>query len=65
MVSFGDALYRALDAVERLRAEGMDIGLINKCTLNVVDEAVMEKIGTSPFILVVEPLNQKTGLGIR
>jgi len=65
VVSFGDALYRSLDAVERLRAEGMDIGLINKCSLNVVDEAVMEKIGNTPFVLVVEPLNKKTGLGIR
>jgi transketolase C-terminal domain/subunit len=31
---FGEALYRSLDAVERLKQEGIDIGLINKPTLN-------------------------------
>jgi hypothetical protein len=30
VVSFGDALYRAMDAVECLKAEGIDVGLINK-----------------------------------
>lgn len=65
VVSFGDALYRALDAVECLRDEGMDVGLINKCTLNTVDEECMKKIGAAPFVLVVEPLNKKTGLGVR
>jgi transketolase C-terminal domain/subunit len=34
IVSFGEALYRSLDAVERLKQEGIDIGLINKPTLN-------------------------------
>ncbi|MBF2001291.1 MAG: transketolase [Synechococcales cyanobacterium C42_A2020_086] len=65
IVSFGDALYRALDAVERLKQEGMDVGLINKPTLNVVDEAMMAKVGTAPFVLVVEAFNRKTGLGSR
>jgi transketolase C-terminal domain/subunit len=65
VVSFGDALYRSLDAVERLREEGYDVGLINKSTLNVVDEEMMERIGNSSFVLVVEPLGRKTGLGIR
>lgn len=65
IVSFGDALYRALDAVERLNQEGLDVGLINKPTLNVVDEAVMAKIGKTPFVLTVEAFNRKTGLGSR
>lgn len=65
IVSFGDALYRALDAVERLKQEGLDVGLINKPTLNVVDEEVMARIGQSPFVLVVECFNRKTGLGSR
>ncbi len=30
IVSFGEALYRSLAAVERLKQEGIDIGLINK-----------------------------------
>ncbi|OKH34665.1 transketolase [Calothrix sp. HK-06] len=65
IVSFGDALYRSLDAVERLKQEGIDIGLINKPTLNVVDEEMMAKIGKAPFVLVVEAFNRRTGLGSR
>ncbi|MBC1261973.1 transketolase [Synechococcus sp. BSF8S] len=65
VVSFGECLYRALDAVERLRAQGHDVGLINKPTLNVVDEAMLAKAGASPFVLVVESFNRRTGLGSR
>jgi len=65
IISFGDALYRALDAVERLKQEGLDIGLINKPTLNVIDEQMMAKIGNAPFLLVVESFNRRTGLGSR
>ena len=65
IVSFGDSLYRALDAVEQLKQEGLDVGLINKPTLNVVDEEMMEKIGQSPLVLVVEAFNRRTGLGSR
>lgn len=65
VVSFGECLYRALDAVERLRAEGLDVGLINKPTLNVVDEAMLARAGSSPFVLVVESFNRRTGLGSR
>ncbi|MCM1982558.1 transketolase C-terminal domain-containing protein [Lyngbya confervoides] len=65
IVAFGDALYRALDAVERLKQEGLDVGLINKSTLNVVDENTLQKIGKSGFVLVVEPFNRRTGLGSR
>ncbi|KAG6337102.1 hypothetical protein ID866_1976 [Astraeus odoratus] len=63
VVSYGEMLYRAYDAVLRCRQEGLDVGLINKPTLNVVDEQTIRKIGSSPFVLVVESLNQKTGLG--
>ena len=65
IVAFGEALYRAADAVERLKQEGIDVGLINKPTLNVIDEAMMTKIGAAPFVLVVEAFNRRTGLGIR
>jgi len=63
VVSFGEMLYRAWDAVLRCRQEGLDVGLINKPSMNVVDEQMIMKIGQSPFVLVVESLNQKTGLG--
>jgi Transketolase, C-terminal domain len=62
IVSFGEALYRSLDAVERLKQEGIDIGLINKPTLNSIDEEMMAKVGKSPLVLVVESFNRKTDL---
>jgi transketolase len=65
IVTFGDSVYRALDAVERLKQEGMDVGLINKTTLNVIDEDMMAKVGKAPFVLVTEAFNRKTGLGSR
>ena len=63
IVSFGDAIYRSLDAIERLKSLGHSVGLINKPTLNVVDEDMMKKIGSSKFVLIVEPLSRRTGLG--
>ncbi|KAI0926236.1 hypothetical protein AcW1_008453 [Taiwanofungus camphoratus] len=63
VVSYGEMLYRSWDAVLRCRQEGLDVGLINKPTLNLVDEQTIKKIGSSHFVLVVESLNQKTGLG--
>ena len=65
IVSYGEMLYRCLDAVDRLRSEGIRVALINKPTLNVVDETMMEKLGDSPFVLVVESQNIKSGLGAR
>ncbi len=65
VVSYGDVLYRALDAVERARADGIDVGLINKPTLNVVDDDMMNKAGSAPFVLLAESQNLKTGLGVR
>ncbi len=65
IISYGEMLYRCLDVVEQLKAEGIDVGLINKPTLNVVDTDMLETVGNSPFALVVETQNNKTGLGIR
>jgi transketolase C-terminal domain/subunit len=65
VVTYGDATYRALDAVERLRKAGHDVGLISKPCLNVVDEETMKLIGGTKFCLVVEPMSEKTGLGMR
>ncbi|BDD88588.1 transketolase C-terminal domain-containing protein [Desulfofustis limnaeus] len=65
IVSYGEMLYRCLDAVEQLRQEGIGVGLINKPTLNVVDTETLALVGASPFVLVVESQNVKTGLGSR
>jgi hypothetical protein len=65
IISYGDMMYRSMDAVLRLRKEGIDVGLVNKTTLNVVDEEVTNKVGKTGFALIVESQNQRTGLGIR
>eukprot|EP01064_Diplonema_japonicum_P014085 TRINITY_DN2160_c2_g1_i1.p1 TRINITY_DN2160_c2_g1~~TRINITY_DN2160_c2_g1_i1.p1 ORF type:complete len:664 (+),score=215.48 TRINITY_DN2160_c2_g1_i1:51-1994(+) len=65
IMAYGDALYRCLDAVETLKAEGISVGLVNKTTLNIVDEEMIQKVGKAGFLLIVEPLNTKTGLGSR
>ena len=65
IISFGEALYRSLDAVERLKQEGIDVGLVNKSTLNVIDESMLATAGAAPFVLVVEAFNRRTGLGSR
>jgi transketolase C-terminal domain/subunit len=65
VITYGEMTYRCLDAIEQLRSQGLEVGLINKPTLNVVDEDVLEKVGKAPFALVVESQNSKTGLGSR
>ncbi|MEO7599159.1 MAG: transketolase C-terminal domain-containing protein [Opitutus sp.] len=65
VVSFGEVVYRALDAVIRLNEQGVKVGLVNKSTLNVYDEAMMKRLVAAPFVLVAEGWNVKTGLGAR
>lgn len=65
VVSYGDVLHQALHAVLELRDRGLDVGLINKSSLNLVDEAVLAKVGKSKFVLVAESQNVGTGLGSR
>ncbi|MFT5727408.1 MAG: transketolase C-terminal domain/subunit/transketolase N-terminal domain/subunit [Desulforhopalus sp.] len=65
VVSYGEMTYRCLDAIEQLKSEGLSVGLINKPTLNVIDEDMVAKVGKSPFVLIVESQNSKTGLGSR
>lgn len=65
IVTYGEMLYRCLDVVEQLNAQGQRIGLVNKATLNIIDEAMLQRLGQAPFVLVVESQNLKTGLGSR
>jgi transketolase len=65
VVAMGETVYRALDAVIRLQEEGVNVGLINKPTLNVVDANMMKTLAAAPFVLVAEGWNVKTGLGSR
>jgi len=65
IVSFGETTYRALDAVIKMKAAGIDVGLICKPTLNVYDEEMMAKLAASPAVMVAESFNVKNGLGAR
>ena len=65
IVSYGEMLYRCLDVVERLKSEGVRVALVNKPTLNVVDEDMLKKIAGGRFVLVVETQNIRSGLGAR
>ncbi|MFM7058608.1 MAG: transketolase C-terminal domain-containing protein [Planctomycetota bacterium] len=65
IVTFGETVYRALDAVIKLRAAGLQIGLVCKATLNVYDEAMMSRLAAAPAVLVAESFNVTTGLGSR
>jgi transketolase len=65
VVALGEIVYRALDAVIRLNEQGLKVGLINKPTLNVYDEATMHQMAAAPYVLVAEGWNVKTGLGSR
>lgn len=65
IVAFGESVYRALDAVIKLKAQGFNVGLINKATLNVYDDAMMTKLAASSMVLVTESFNVNTGLGSR
>merc|ERR1719271_1179280 len=64
VVAVADAVYRANDAVQRLRKEGINVGLINKPTLNICDDAMTKKAGSTGFVLVVEPFGKTTSLGL-
>jgi transketolase len=65
VVAVGETVYRALDAVIALQEKGVNVGLINKPTVNVVDAAMMKRLAAAPFVLVAEGWNVKTGLGSR
>jgi transketolase len=65
LVSYGDVLSEALDAVTELKQAGLDVGLVNKSSLNVIDEACLAKVGKGRFVLVAESQNVQSGLGVR
>jgi transketolase C-terminal domain/subunit len=65
IVAVGEAVYRSLDAVIKLQESGLNVGLVCKPTLNLLDPAMMKTLGAAPFVPVVEGWNVKTGLGSR
>jgi transketolase len=65
IVSTGDMLYRSLDAVEKLKKDGIDAALINKPVLNLKDTEMLTRLSAASVVIVTETFNSKTGLGIR
>ncbi|MFH1276555.1 MAG: transketolase C-terminal domain-containing protein [Candidatus Woesearchaeota archaeon] len=63
IVTYGEMLYRCLDAVEQLREQGINVGLVNKSTLNSIDEQMLKKVGKSKLVVFVESQNKKSGFG--
>ena len=64
IISYGDMLHRCLDVVDHMsQNDNIEIGLINKPTLNTDDYSTIEEASRAPFVLVVENQNIKTGLG--
>jgi transketolase len=65
VVATGETVYRALDAVITLREQGINVGLVNKAALNIVDPAMMGRLAAAPFVLFTEGWSVRTGLGGR
>jgi len=42
-----------------LNDQGVQVGLINKPTLNVMDPEMMKRLATTPFVLVAEGWNAR------
>ena len=59
IVTYGEMLYRCLDIVEDLKTQGLSIGLVNKTTLNLIDEDMLKLIGAGKAVLTVETQNVK------
>jgi transketolase C-terminal domain/subunit len=65
IVTYGEMLYRCLDAVEQLKKQGLDLGLVNKATLHSIDSDMLKKVGKSKLVVFVESQNKKSGFGNR
>lgn len=65
LVSYGDMIYRCLDALEQLREQGVEMGLVNRPTLHTIDEEMLKNVGSSRLVVFVESQNKKTGFGNR
>lgn len=59
--------YRVVDAVDRHNSNKTlpRVGVLNKVSVNAIDEEALKLAGSSKAVLVVESWNQKNGLGSR
>ena len=63
VISMGTPTGRALEAVDALRAEGLDISLAHVATPAELDRSSVQEITGQPFIVTVEDHSVRTGLG--
>jgi transketolase len=54
---------QALDAVDSLRGEGLDIGLAHAATPTDLDASCIASLAQQPFVVTVEDHSVRTGLG--
>lgn len=63
VVAMGTPTGQALEAVDTLRQEGLDIGLAHIATPDFIDPAALAEIARQPFLATVEDHSVNTGLG--
>ena len=65
IITYGEMLCRAIDAAYRLRGDGsvINVGVINRSTLNALDEDTLALVGSTSFALYVESQDVNTGFG--
>ena len=63
VIAMGTPTGRALEAVDALRNEGLDVSLAHVATPGELDPSCLEQIAEQPFIVTVEDHSVRTGLG--
>ncbi len=63
VVAMGTPTGQALEAVDALRGEGLDIGLAHAATPTDLNDASIQQLATQPFVVTVEDHSVRTGLG--
>lgn len=63
VVAMGTLTARALEAVESLRREGLEVALAHLATPAEIDPAFLDELARQPFLVTVEDHSVRTGLG--
>ncbi|HIA27125.1 MAG TPA: transketolase [Planctomycetes bacterium] len=63
VVSMGSPTGRALEAVDTLRSEGLDLALAHLATPGEIDVSFLDDLAEQPFLVTVEDHSVRTGLG--
>jgi transketolase len=63
VITAGTVLYRAVAASDQLRAEGIDVGVLNLCTPKHPDVEAIKKAAETGVVITYEDHNPDTGIG--